>query len=60
MKDFYSKIINDIFLVSVASWAVFCLAEILKPGFVTNYLNLSLFLLWCVLVGIIQMLDVRC
>ncbi|MFA6533763.1 MAG: hypothetical protein WCT37_01175 [Patescibacteria group bacterium] len=51
------NIIKDVFTVSAVSWLVFCLAELYKTGLVTNYLNLNWFLLWCIFVGIIQLID---
>ncbi|MBI5621753.1 hypothetical protein HY933_02735 [Candidatus Falkowbacteria bacterium] len=53
---FIAKILSDVVAVSLASEVVFVLAELAKPGFVTNYLNLNLFLLWCVFVASIYVL----
>ncbi len=55
-NNFLKSLIGDIFTISVVSLVVFFTAEIIKPGFITNYFNLNLFLLWCILIGIIQVL----
>ena len=55
-KSFYLKILYDVFVASVVTLVVFFISEIIKPGFITNYFNLSLFLLWCILIGIIYVL----
>jgi hypothetical protein len=57
MKDFSLKIINDVLVISLVTLIAFFICELLKPGFVTNYLNMNLFLLWCVLIGIIQIAE---
>ncbi|MFA5358882.1 MAG: hypothetical protein WC310_03630 [Patescibacteria group bacterium] len=56
MKVTFLKILYDVFSVSAVSWAVCVVSETIKPGFVTNYLDMNIFLLWTVIIGIIYTL----
>jgi len=53
-REFYQKVINDLMLVSLATWVVLVVADLLKPGFSTNYLNMNLWLVGCILVVVVK------
>lgn len=54
-KQLFYQIIHDVFTVSVITLACFVIFELIKPGFVINYFNLNLLLVWCILIGIVKL-----
>jgi peptidoglycan/LPS O-acetylase OafA/YrhL len=56
IKKFLIKLNRDIFIISLASLAIFFFIEQIKPKFVMAYLNLNHLLLICLISGIIATL----
>jgi len=56
LKEFSLKILHDLFNISLVTLVIYFIIEIFKPGFVTNYLNLNIFLLLVILTGIIEVI----
>jgi uncharacterized membrane protein YccC len=44
IKHFTLEIIDDIFKISAATFLVFALFELWRPGFAVNYLNMNMIL----------------
>lgn len=53
---FFSRLINEIFKVSLVAYLIFLLIETFSAGFISNYLNLNIILVVCVISGIIDFL----
>ncbi len=49
-------IIQDLFLAFLVLFLIFSLLELLKPRIITNYINLNIFLLLLILLGVIAIL----
>lgn len=49
-------IIHDVFIVALATFVVCFFADLIKPGFVTNYINLNTLLLLVIATGIVTIL----
>jgi len=56
LKNFILLIIRDLFLASFALFVIFSFLEIVKPKIILNYLNLDIFLLVLLVLGIITVL----
>lgn len=46
------SIIRDIFTISLTTFVVYFFADLIKPGLVTNYINLNMLLLFVIGSGI--------
>jgi len=55
-KKFFSILIRDIFIFSFVSYVILFIFEWYKTGIVTNYFNINLVLLICLVSGIITAL----
>lgn len=49
-------VVRDIFLVALVTFIVYFFADLVKPGFVTNYINLNALLLFVIGSGIVTVL----
>lgn len=49
-------LVRDIFLVALVTFIVYFFADLVKPGFVTNYINLNVLLLFVIGSGILTVL----
>jgi hypothetical protein len=54
MMTLFRAILRDAFRIAFVSYAVFFFADIAKPGFATNYLNLNKLLLLILFLGILH------
>ena len=45
-------LLRDIFRIALATFVVYFFADLIKPGFVTNYINLNALLLFVLASGI--------
>jgi len=59
LKEFFYKIIKDIFVVSLVTLIVFSILEWTEPGFVSYYINFNLLLAIPLVSGIISLLMQR-
>lgn len=55
MKHIYC-IVRDLFVISLSTFIVYFFADLLKPGLVTNYINLNVLLLFVIGSGIATVL----
>lgn len=56
MKNIIPKIISDIFYISLITFIVFFVLELLKEGLISNYFDLNLFILWTILFGFLAII----
>lgn len=56
IPPFIRSLVRDCFTVGLVTFAVYFFADLVKPGLVTNYINLNLLLLCVIVVGIIHIL----
>lgn len=56
LSPFLKVFVRDIFRVAFSTFAVYFLADLLKPGFVTNYINLNVLLLFVIASGVATVL----
>ncbi|MDO8581692.1 MAG: hypothetical protein Q7S16_02345 [bacterium] len=54
--NYIRQIIHDVFVVALVTFIVYFFADLLKPGFVTNYINLNMLLLFVIASGIATIL----
>lgn len=50
------KITNDIFYVSIITYAVYFMLELLKEGLISNYFDLNLLLIWTIVFGFLTII----
>ena len=55
MRAIIKKTIQDIFYISLISYVVYFVLELLKQGLISNYFDLNLFLIWVIIFGIINL-----
>ena len=53
MTSLIKKITSDIFYISLITFVVYFVIELLKEGLISNYFDLNLLLIWTILFGII-------
>ncbi|MFH1890581.1 MAG: hypothetical protein ABIJ91_03395 [Candidatus Kuenenbacteria bacterium] len=53
MKILLKKLTEDIFYISLITYIVYFVLELLKEGFISNYFDLNLFLIWTVVFGVL-------
>ena len=56
MKFFIKKIIPDIFYISLVTYLVYFVLELIKTGLISNYFDLNLLLLWTIIFGILTVI----
>lgn len=56
MRQLFIQTIKDIFIISLITFIVFFFLDLIKQGFVINYVNINIVLLVCILSGIISVL----
>jgi uncharacterized membrane protein YqaE (UPF0057 family) len=52
----WTLIIRDAFVIALTTYVVYFIAELVKRGFVTNYVNMNILLLLVLFLGIITVL----
>ena len=63
MKEFFIRLTHDVFVISLVTFIVYFFADVIKPGLVTNYINLNMLLLFVIASGIgavLTPLEARC
>ena len=50
------QIIHDVFVVALVAFVIYFFADLVKPGLVTNYINLNILLLFVIASGITTIL----
>lgn len=50
------RLIHDVFVIGLSTFVVYFFADLIKPGFVTNYINLNALLLFVTATGIATIL----
>jgi len=53
MKILVKKIIEDVFYISLITYCVYFVLELVKEGLISNYFDLNLFLIFIILWGIL-------
>lgn len=56
LPSFIKTLLHDVFIIALATFVVYFFADFLKPGFVTNYINLNTLLLFVIGSGIATIL----
>ncbi len=56
MPTFFHRIAHDVFVIALVTFVVYFFADIIKPGLVTNYINLNALLLFVIASGIATVL----
>lgn len=54
MTNIFKKFIHDIFCISLITWLVYFVLELLKEGLISNYFDLNLLLIFVIIVGVIN------
>ncbi|MBI4262159.1 hypothetical protein HY624_01390 [Candidatus Uhrbacteria bacterium] len=54
--DFLIPVIRDTFVISLCTFVFYFFADMVKPGLVTNYVNLNVLLLFVIVSGIVTVL----
>ena len=54
MNVLIKKIIEDIFYISLITYVVYFVLELVKEGLISNYFDLNLFLVFIILWGILH------
>ncbi|HOZ36951.1 MAG TPA: hypothetical protein PLR18_03950 [bacterium] len=54
MKEFLKKLTNDLFYISLLTWLIYFVVELLKEGLVSNYFDLNLLLIFVVILGAVN------
>ncbi len=54
MSTFLKKLINDLFYLSLLTWLVYLVLELMKEGLISNYFDLNLLLVFVILIGVIN------
>ncbi len=50
------KIIPDIFYISLITYLVYFMLELIKTGLISNYFDLNLLLIWTIFFGILTVI----
>ncbi len=53
MKKFIQKLVPDILYISLITYIVYFVLELLKEGLISNYFDLNLFLIWIMIFGVL-------
>ena len=56
LPPFVTILIRDIFRIALGTFVVYFFADLVKPGLVTNYINLNALLLFVIASGIATVL----
>jgi len=56
MKYLFQKLIADIFYISLITFIVYFMLELIKSGVVSNYFDLNLLLIWIIGFGILAII----
>lgn len=56
MTQFFRRLVHDVFAISLVTFVVYFFADVIKPGLVTNYINLNMLLLFVIASGIATVL----
>jgi len=56
MPTFLKKLINDLFSLSLLTWLVYFVLELIKEGLVSNYFDLNLLLIFVLIIGVINII----
>ena len=56
MKNIIKKLIPDIFYISLITYIVYFVLELLKEGLISNYFDLNLLLIWVIIFGILAII----
>lgn len=51
------KLIEDVFYISLLSWVIYFILELVKEGLISNYFDLNLFLIWVILFGVLNVIN---
>lgn len=54
--EIFRSVTRDIFGIGLVAFVAFFVADLVKPGFATNYINLNALLLFVILSGIVMVL----
>lgn len=55
MKNFFHTFITDIFYISLITFLIFFVLELIKEGLISNYFDLNLFLVFLIIITIIKL-----
>lgn len=55
-KTFISKFCYDVFQISLFTFVIFSIIEYIKKGLITDYLDLNVIILICLISGIISVI----
>ncbi len=55
MKNIFHQLISDIFYISLITFLIFFVLELIKEGLISNYFDLNLFLIFLILVGLLNL-----
>ena len=56
LPSFVKTLIHDVFIIALTTFVVYFFVDFLKPGFVTNYINVNALLLFVIGSGIATIL----
>lgn len=56
MTSLSKQLISDIFYISLITYVVYFVVELIKEGLVSNYFDLNLLLLWTVIFAILEII----
>ncbi len=56
VTDLFRPIIRDLFVIGLCTFTFYFFADMVKPGLVTNYVNLNAVLLFVIISGIVTVL----
>ncbi|OIO17263.1 hypothetical protein COV56_01480 [Candidatus Kuenenbacteria bacterium CG11_big_fil_rev_8_21_14_0_20_37_9] len=54
MRKVIEKLTDDIFYISLLTWVIYFILELLKEGLVSNYFDLNLLLIFVIVFAIIN------
>ncbi|MEA2089107.1 MAG: hypothetical protein U9O55_04720 [Patescibacteria group bacterium] len=57
IKIFFLKILSDVFYISLITFILFAMFEMLRPRFVSAYFNLNALLMIVLITGIITIIN---
>lgn len=56
LPPFVKMLVRDIFRIALMTFVVYFFADLIKPGLVTNYINLNALLLFAIVLGVVTIL----
>ena len=56
MKDLSKQLISDVFYITLITYVVYFVVELIKEGLISNYFDLNLLLLFVVVFAILEVI----